>query len=99
MQGRRDAGASWTNPIRARSRRRTLPSLHRISVEPECFAQLRRLLEATLKKHGSREYVQVLRMPETFDLAEVQLWAGVLRARLANVNVFGDGVKTPRSAI
>jgi hypothetical protein len=27
---------------------------------PECFAQLRRLLEARLKKHGSREYVQVL---------------------------------------
>ena len=26
---------------------------------PECFAQLRRLLEARLKKHGSREYVQV----------------------------------------
>jgi len=29
---------------------------------PECFAQLRRLLEARLKKHGSREYVQVLRL-------------------------------------
>jgi hypothetical protein len=38
---------------------------------PECFAQLRRLLEARLKKHGSREYVQVLRLLETFDLAEV----------------------------
>ena len=38
---------------------------------PECFAQLRRLLEARLKKHGSREYVQVLRLMETFDLAEV----------------------------
>ena len=31
---------------------------------PECFAQLRRLLEARLKKHGSREYVQVLRLME-----------------------------------
>jgi transposase len=40
---------------------------------PECFAQLRRLLEARLKKHGSREYVQVLRLMETFDLAEVTL--------------------------
>jgi hypothetical protein len=40
---------------------------------PECFAQLRRLLEARLKKHGSREYVQVLRLIETFDLAEVTL--------------------------
>jgi transposase len=38
---------------------------------PECFAVLRRLLEARLKKHGSREYVQVLRLLETFDLSEV----------------------------
>jgi hypothetical protein len=29
------------------------------------------LLEARLKKHGSREYVQVLRLMETFDLEEV----------------------------
>ena len=40
---------------------------------PECFAQLRRLLEARLKKQGSREYVQVLRLLETFDIAEVTL--------------------------
>ena len=40
---------------------------------PECFAQLRRLLEARLRKHGSREYVQVLRLMETFDLVEVTL--------------------------
>jgi len=38
---------------------------------PECFAHLRRLLEARLNKHGSREYVQVLRLLETFALAEV----------------------------
>lgn len=38
---------------------------------PECFAELRRLLEARLKKHGSREYVQVLRLLETFALEEV----------------------------
>jgi transposase len=38
---------------------------------PERFAQLRRLLEARLRKHGSREYVQVLRLLETFDLSEV----------------------------
>jgi len=38
---------------------------------PECLAQLRRLLKARLKKHGSRECVQVLRPLETFDLAEV----------------------------
>jgi len=38
---------------------------------PGCFAELRRLLEARLKKHGSREYVQVLRLMETFALDEV----------------------------
>jgi len=38
---------------------------------PECFAQLRRLLEARLRKHGSREYVQVLRLMETFAINEV----------------------------
>jgi len=38
---------------------------------PECFAELRRLLETRLKKHGSREYVQVLRLLESFDIAEV----------------------------
>ena len=40
---------------------------------PECFAQLRRLLEARLKKHGSREYVQVLRLMETFAIEELTL--------------------------
>jgi transposase len=38
---------------------------------PECFAQLRRLLEARLRKHAAREYIQVLRLLETFPLAEV----------------------------
>jgi hypothetical protein len=37
---------------------------------PECFAHLRRLLEARLK-HGSREYVQVLRLLENFAIEEV----------------------------
>jgi hypothetical protein len=40
---------------------------------PECFAQQRRLPEARLKKNGSREYVQVLRLLETFDLPELTL--------------------------
>ncbi len=35
---------------------------------PECFARLRRLLEARLHKGGKREYVQVLRLLETFSL-------------------------------
>ncbi len=38
---------------------------------PERFAQLRRLLEARLRKHAGREYIQVLRLLETFPLAEV----------------------------
>ena len=37
---------------------------------PECFATLRRLLEARLK-HGGREYVQVLRLLETFSMEEL----------------------------
>jgi hypothetical protein len=38
---------------------------------PEEFTQLRRLLEARLSKRGKREYVQVLRLLETFSMAEV----------------------------
>jgi transposase len=41
---------------------------------PEEFSQLRRLLEARLSKRGKREYVQVLRLLETFSMAEVT-WA------------------------
>jgi len=38
---------------------------------PNCFSQLRHLLEARLRKHASREYIQVLRLVETFALGEV----------------------------
>ena len=38
---------------------------------PECFAHLRRLLEARLHKHAAREYIQVLRLLEAFALEEV----------------------------
>jgi transposase len=38
---------------------------------PECFTTLRRLLGARLNKHGSREYIQVLRLMETFSVKEV----------------------------
>jgi hypothetical protein len=38
---------------------------------PEDFAQLYRLLKARMGKAGSREYVQVLRLLETFALVEV----------------------------
>src|SRR5258707_5039414 len=40
-------------------------------VLPEGFAQLRRLMEARLGKKGKREYVQTLRLLETFALPEV----------------------------
>ncbi len=40
-------------------------------VLPEGFPQLRRLMEARLGKKGKREFVQVLRLLETFALAEV----------------------------
>jgi transposase len=38
---------------------------------PECFAHLRRLLEARLTRHAGREYIQVLRLLETFALGDV----------------------------
>jgi transposase len=38
---------------------------------PDCFLTLRRLLEARLGKAGSREYIQVLRLLETFPLEVV----------------------------
>ena len=40
---------------------------------PECFPSLRRLLEARLHKGGKREYIQVLRLLETFSLPEVEM--------------------------
>ncbi len=38
---------------------------------PDAFPTLRRLLEARMGKPGKREYVQVLRLLETFDLEEL----------------------------
>src|ERR1700690_2162804 len=38
---------------------------------PEEFVELRRQMEARLGKRGGREYVQVLRLLETFSVAEV----------------------------
>ena len=38
---------------------------------PEEFGTLRRLLEARMGRRGKREYVQVLRLLETFSLEEV----------------------------
>ena len=38
---------------------------------PDCFADWRRLLEARLRKQAAREYIQVLRLLETFALGDV----------------------------
>ena len=38
---------------------------------PACFDQLRRLIEARLLKQAGREYIQVLRLLESFPLTEV----------------------------
>lgn len=45
---------------------------------PEEFATLRRLMEARMNRQGGREYVQVLRLLEGFDLADVR--AAVIQA-------------------
>ena len=43
---------------------------------PEAFATLRRLMEARMAKAGKREYVQVLRLLESFRLAEAEAAIG-----------------------
>lgn len=57
---------------------------------PEAFATLRRLLEARLGKHGKREYVQVLRLLETFRPEDVH---GAVREALKLGAVGYDAVK------
>jgi transposase len=43
---------------------------------PEAFATLRRLMEARMGRNGKREYVQVLRLLETFRLQDVHAAVG-----------------------
>jgi hypothetical protein len=57
---------------------------------PGCFAQLRRLLEGRLNRHAAREYIQVLRLLETFPFAEVT--AAVEQALMLNTISF-DAVR------
>jgi transposase len=57
---------------------------------PDCFAALRRLLQARLKKHASREYIQVLRLLETFTLGEV---AGAIEDALHLGTISFDAVR------
>ena len=57
---------------------------------PEAFATLRRLLEARMGKPGKREYVQVLRLLESFDLRELH---GAVRDALRLGAIGYDAVK------
>ena len=57
---------------------------------PEAYANLRRLLEARMGKAGKREYVQVLRLLETFALEEVH---GAIRDALRLGAIGYDAVK------
>ncbi len=57
---------------------------------PEAFATLRRLLEARMGKNGKREYVQVLRLLESFDIKDVH---GAVRDALRLGAIGYDAVK------
>src|SRR5271169_678971 len=57
---------------------------------PDCFPYLRRLLEMRLKKHGRREYIQVLRLLETFALDEV---SGAIEDALRMNTISFDAVR------
>jgi hypothetical protein len=57
---------------------------------PEAFATLRRLLEARMGKSGKREYVQVLRLLESFEIEAV---AGAIRDALQLGAIGYDAIK------
>jgi len=57
---------------------------------PDAFATLHRLLEARMGKKGKREYVQVLRLLETFEMGHVQ---GAIKQALGLGAIGYDAVK------
>ena len=57
---------------------------------PDVFATLRRLLEVRMGKAGKREYVQVLRLLESFELTELH---GAIRDALRLGAIGYDAVK------
>jgi hypothetical protein len=57
---------------------------------PDGFGHLRRLLEVRLKKHGRREYIQVLRLLETFALDQV---SGAIEDALRMNTISFDAVR------
>lgn len=60
----------WSMRLSRPSERRNLP-LQGWDL-PEEFATLRRLMEVRMNRQGRREYAQVLRLLEVFDLADVR---------------------------
>ncbi len=58
---------------------------------PEEFATLRRLMEARMIKAGRREYVQILRLLETFETGDLQ--ASVKNALRMGAAIGFDAVK------
>ena len=61
-------GRAWLAPAPGASSRRSLAGW----LLPPVFGNLRRLLEARMGKAGKREYVQVLRLIESFSLDDVR---------------------------
>ena len=57
---------------------------------PDEFATLHRLLEARMGKKGKREYVQVLRLLETFEMAHVH---GAIKYALGHGTIGYDAIK------
>ena len=57
---------------------------------PDAFATLRRLLEARMGKSGKREYVQVLRLLETFEMDHIH---GAVRQALELGAIGYDAIK------
>ncbi len=58
---------------------------------PECFALLRRRLEAADERHGTRSYIRVLRLLEKFSLAQL---AGAVEYALDIDVIDADSVRT-----
>ncbi len=57
---------------------------------PQCFITLRRLLEARMGKAGKREFVQILRLLETFQMTDVE---AAIRSALERGTIGFDAVK------
>lgn len=59
-------------------------------VLPEAFERLRRLLEARLDKRGRKEYIQVLRLLETFSVVQVE---GAIKQAIGLGTISFDAIK------